>query len=296
MKRKREKLLIFDGSNVMMRAFFAVPQLVTSKGFHTNAIKGVINIVVSVILNSQPTHVAFVMDRKAPTHRHKIFKAYKGNREKDPEQQARLIPQRKPMYDLLTAMGIKVVHKSGVEADDIVGTLTRLAVEADMDVEIVSNDKDMAQLLDEGRVTLLKYQQDIKGYVEITRKNCAEHYLVPPKRIPCMLMMKGDKVDNIPGVDSIGDAAILKLVATAKRIEDSDLSVLNKTQRANFEAARDRFRLVRRLVTIHRDIMPIKLEKLRPGTPDTKMIHFICKALEAGAIRSTVQRYVKYLN
>lgn len=296
MKRKREKLLIFDGSNVMMRAFFAVLPLTTSKGFHTNAIKGVVNIVVSVILNSQPTHVAFVMDRKAPTHRHKIFKQYKGNREKDPEQQARLIPQRKPMYDLLTAMGIKVVHKAGVEADDIVGTLTRMGVEAGMEVEIVSNDKDMAQLLDEGKVTLLKYQQDTKGYVEITRKNCAEHYLVEPKRVPCMLMMQGDKVDNIPGVDKIGAAAIVKLVATSDRIEDADLSVLNKTQRANFEAARDRFRLIRRLVTIHRNIMPLKLERLRPQTPDTKMIHFICKALEAKAIRETVSRYVRYLN
>ena len=292
----KQKLLIFDGSNVLMRAFFAVPTLVTSKGFHTNAIKGVINIVVSVVLARKPTHIAFVMDRKAPTHRHKIFKAYKGNREKDPEQQARLIPQRKPMYDLLTAMGIKVVHKSGVEADDIIGTLTRLGVEAGMEVEIVSNDKDMAQLLDKGKVTLLKYQQDIKDYMEITRKNCAEHYLVKPSRIPCMLMMQGDKVDNIPGVEAIGPAAIVKLVATSKRIEDADLSVLNKTQRANFEAASERFRLIRRLVTIHRDIMPIKLSKLVPGKPDTKMIHFICKALEANAIRSTVSRYVKYLS
>lgn len=289
----KKKLLIFDGSNVLMRAFFAVPPLVTSKGFHTNAVKGVINIVVSVVLARQPTHIAFVMDRKHPTHRHKIFKEYKGTRTKDPEQQARLIPQRRPMYDLLTAMGIKVVHKAGVEADDIIGTLSRIAVEANMEVEIVSNDKDFAQCLQKG-VTLLKYLSHLKEYVEVTRKTCAEHYLVKPDRVPCMLMIQGDKVDNIPGVDGIGPAALAKLIASSDRIEDADTSVLNKTQRANFEAARDRFRLIRRLVTIHTNIIPYKLSKLVPGEPDVKEIGRICKALEASAIRSTVERYVKY--
>jgi len=289
------KLLVFDGSNVMKRAFFAVPPLTTSTGFHTNAIKGTINILVSLILKHEPTHIAFVMDRKYPTHRHKIYKEYKGTREKDEEQDSRFIPQRKPMYDLITAMGIKVVHKKGYEADDLIGTLTRTMVDLGGEVEIVSNDKDFAQLLCK-QVRIHKYQSHDKTYLEINHKNCEQLYGAKPNRIVDMMIMQGDKIDNIPGVDGIGPAAIKKLLATCKRIEDADTSVLNKTQQANFEAARDRFRLVRRLVTIHTSIIPYNIEKLIPTKPDEKRIRAICKALEAAAIRETVFRYVRYLN
>lgn len=289
------KLLVFDGSNVMMRAFFAVPPLTTSKGFHTNAIKGTINIVVSLILHHQPTHVAFVMDRPHKTHRHRIYPEYKGNREKNEEQSARLMPQRKPLFDLLTAMGIKVVHKKGVEGDDILGTLTRMFVDAGGSVDIVSNDKDFAQLLGK-KVRLLRYHHDMKEYVRVTHKNCHLHYDVEPHRIIDMMIMQGDKIDNIPGVKGIGPAAIKKLLATCSRIEDADTSVLNKAQQAAFEAARPRFRLVRRLVTIHTSIIPYNIEKLILTKPDEKRIRAICKALEASAIRETVFRYVRYLN
>lgn len=291
------KLLIFDGSNVFMRGFFAVPEMTTSKGFHTNAIKGTINIVTSVIKARKPTHVAFVFDRPHPTHRHKIYPEYKGTREKDPEQQARLRPQRKPVYDLLRAMGIKVVHKKGTEADDIIGTLARLAhdYDEDMEVEVVSNDKDFAQLLRK-RLRILKYDYQVKDYHEITHRNCAKHYLVEPSRVPCMLMMQGDKVDNIPGVDGIGPVALAKLVASADRIEDADIRVLNKTQAANFEAARKQFRLTRRLVTIHQKIIDYDIAKLAIGEPDLNAVHIICKALEARQIENTIGQYARFLN
>lgn len=292
--KKEELLLIFDGSNAMARAFFAVPQMTTSKGFHTNAIKGTINIVCSVIRDANPTHIALTMDRKYPTHRHEIFADYKANRVKDPEEQARLVPQRKPLYDLLRAMGIKVVHKAGIEADDIVGTLARKAAAKGWRVIIVSNDKDFGQLLDDPLIVQWKYIDAATGYKKVHSANCEEVYGVPANRVIDKLMMDGDKVDNIPGVKGIGPAALKKLIASHKRIEKADLSVLNKTQRANFEASRKQLKLTRELVTIDCDIMPISLKGLKPTEPDVKVIGRICKALEAQQIRHTVMRYVDH--
>lgn len=290
-KKKQEVLLIFDGSNCLRRGFHAVPEMKTSKGFHTNAIKGLINIVVSVFNRTKPTRVAFVMDRNAKTHRHTIFPEYKGTRLKDPDVIERLTPQRKPMYDLLTAMGIKVFHKLGVEADDIIGTLTRKAVKKGWKVIIVSNDKDFAQLLEDG-VELWKYLSHLKDYTIITEENCEEAFGVPHTRIIDKLMMEGDKVDNIPGVHGIGAAALKKLIATHKRIEKADLSVLSKAQRASFEGCRKQFKLTRELVTINCDVMPVDLTHSELAEPDLKLIGSICKALEAPVIRRTVQTYL----
>lgn len=292
--KKEELLLIFDGSNCMSRAFFAVPPMTTSKGFHTNAIKGTINIVCAVIRDAAPTHIALTMDRKYPTHRHNIFPDYKGTRVKDPEEQARLVPQRRPLYDLLRAMGIRVVHKKGVEADDVVGTLARKAAKKGWRVIIVSNDKDFGQLLDDPLIEQWKYIDKVVGYKKVNIGNCEEVYGVPPERVVDKLMMEGDKVDNIPGVKGIGLAAIRKLIATHKRIEKADLSVLNKTQRETFEASRKQLKLTRELVTIDCDIMPINMANLKPTMPDIKRISRICKALEAQQIRSTVMKYVDY--
>lgn len=292
--KKEELLLIFDGSNCMSRAFFAVPPMTTSKGFHTNAIKGTINIVCAVIRDAAPTHIALTMDRKYPTHRHNIFPDYKGTRVKDPEEQARLVPQRRPLYDLLRAMGIRVVHKKGVEADDVVGTLARKAAKKGWRVIIVSNDKDFGQLLDDPLIEQWKYIDKVVGYKKVNIGNCEEVYGVPPERVIDKLMMEGDKVDNIPGVKGIGLAAIRKLIATHKRIEKADLSVLNKTQRETFEASRKQLKLTRELVTIDCDIMPINMANLKPTEPDVKLISRICKALEAQQIRSTVMKYVDY--
>jgi DNA polymerase-1 len=278
MKKKtkpKNRLLIFDGSNCMARAFFAVPQMTTSKGFHTNAIKGTINIVTSVVRDARPTHIALTMDRKYPTHRHNIFADYKGNRVRDPEEQKRLVPQRKPLYDLLRAMGIRVVHKAGVEADDLVGTLARKAAKKGWEVIIVSNDKDFGQLLDDPLIIQWKYIDKTVGYRRVTHENCEEVYGVPASRVIDKLMMEGDKVDNIPGVKGIGLAAIRKLIATHKRIEKADLSVLNSE-----------------LVTINCDIIPISLRGLKPTEPDIREISRICKALEAQQIRHTVMNYV----
>lgn len=282
-----KRLLIFDGSNVIMRAMCAVPEMLTSGGFPVNAIKGTVNIVISSIIKYKPTHVVFVVDGDKKTHRHKIFKEYKGQRTRDPELTASLKKQKPVIYDILEALGIHTLIKHGVEADDIIGTLSRLGIEAGMEVHIVSNDKDMAQLLVKG-VTILRQNTHTKTTDEITRKTCEAVYGAKPKRIPCMLMMLGDKVDNIPGVKGIGPAAIAKLFATSKRIENADTSVLNKSQQAAFAEAATRFPLVRELVTIDTSIIEYKLSKCRLKQADKKTVKKIGKALEARALTNSM--------
>ena len=282
-----KRLMIFDGSNVIMRAHYAVPAMTTKAGFPTNAIKGVVNIVIANIMKYKPTHVVFVVDGSKKTHRHNIFPEYKGQRVKDQEITERIRAQKPVIYDLLKALGIRVLVKQGVEADDIIGTLNRLALDEGYETLIVSNDKDMAQLLEKG-VTILRQNTHTKQTDEITRKECEAIYGAKPKRIPCMLMMLGDSVDNIPGVKGIGAAAIKKLFATSKRIEKADTSVLNKAQVQAFEQARANFPLIRELVTIDQNVIEFKVSRSRIRQADVKQIKRIGKAIEAAALTNAM--------
>lgn len=289
-----ETLLLFDGSNVMMRAHFAVPHLTTKKGFPVGAIKGSINIVESLYRRVRPSHVSFVFDRKEKTHRHRIFKAYKGTRKRDPKVAAIVKPQRRPLYDLLTAMGIYVLHKSGYEADDLIGTACAafLAQYPKGKVIIVSNDKDFAQLLVNKRVTILKYNHKDKTYTTINHKNCEAIYGVPPNRIVDMLMIMGDKVDNIPGIPGIGEKSIARFL-NGDQVEHADTATLNKAQRASYEDCKGQFRLTRRLVTIHTTILPLRPDRLKLKPANSDMCHIICKQLEAEQLDVTVKRFLE---
>lgn len=289
-----KRMLIFDGSNVFNRAYHAVPLMNNSKGLPTNAIKGTVNIVVSCVMHWKATHVAFVFDTPRPTHRHKLFSGYKAGRTKDPMDTELMKAQRKPLYRLLTAMGIKVVFKHGYEADDLIGTIARTASRKGYKVIIVSNDKDIAQCIDENTI-MLKYQSHLKAYQEVNLSNCVDIFDVTPDRIPCKLMLLGDGVDGIPGVDGIGPATAVKLIATSDKVETADTSVLNKKQLANFEEARRRFKLIRRLATIDCTIIKISLKSLRVTVPDRAELSAICKELEAKQMMGTMRKWVEYL-
>lgn len=283
------KVLVFDGSNVIMRAYYAVPKLSTSGGFPTNAIKGTVNIVVSTVMKIRPTHVVFVVDGDKPTFRHKLYAEYKGTRNRDPEVSESIGQQKPVLFDLLTSMGIHVEIANGVEADDIIGAIAHQAKDTDK-VYIVSNDKDLAQCLRKN-VYILRQCPKTKTQIRITRKMCEEVYGAKPKRIPCMLMMLGDSVDNVPGVKGIGAAAVSKLLVTSKRVEKADTSVLNKAQRAAFEAAASSFPLIRKLVEVDTSSIVCRFSHYRLKTPDVKQAIRITKALESPALRKTVESF-----
>lgn len=228
-----------------MRRAYAV-----SHGDVERAVVVCIGIVRSDINKSKATHVAFVLDSKGKNFRHKLYEDYK-NRERDPVITKAMIVMTKKVVVKLEEMNIKTVVIKGYEADDIIGALTKTA-ELHMPVRIVSNDKDMTQLI--------RKNVEVQRNKEIiTRKNCESIMGAKPKRVVCMLMVLGDAIDNVPGIAGIGPVAAAKLIATSKRIETADTSVLNKAQRQAFESHRPVFKLSRKLITLASDCMEVEL-------------------------------------
>ncbi|WP_438865117.1 DNA polymerase I [Neptunicella sp.] len=196
--------ILVDGSSYLFRAFHGMPPLTNSKGNPTGAVYGVINMLRSLIKQYNPTHIAVVFDAKGKTFRDDIYPEYKAQRPPMPDD---LRCQIEPLHDIIRAMGLPIIVESGVEADDVIGTLARQASAAGIHTLISTGDKDMAQLVDE-HVTLINTMNnsimDPEGVIE--------KFGVGPELIIDFLALKGDKVDNIPGVPGVGDKSALGLL------------------------------------------------------------------------------------
>ncbi|MDE6635826.1 MAG: DNA polymerase I, partial [Lachnospiraceae bacterium] len=144
------KLLLMDGHSILSRAFYGVPELTNSKGLHTNAVYGFLNILFKVIEEEQPEYITVAFDVKHPTFRHEMYSEYKGTRKPMPAELHEQVPVLK---ELLRAMNVTVVEKPGFEADDLLGTMARIAEGSGCNVTIVSGDRDLLQLVTE-KVTL----------------------------------------------------------------------------------------------------------------------------------------------
>ncbi|WP_100657532.1 DNA polymerase I [Alteromonas flava] len=194
---KNPPFILIDGSSYLFRAFHGMPPLTNSKGQDTGAIYGVINMLKSLLKEYQPTHIAVVFDAKGKTFRDDIYPEYKANRPPMPEE---LRQQIEALHQIIKAMGLPIIVEPNVEADDVIGTLAKQAGEQGINTLISTGDKDMAQLVNE-HVTLINTMtnqlMDIEGV--------KQKFGVPPELIIDFLALKGDKVDNIPGVPGIGD-------------------------------------------------------------------------------------------
>ena len=189
--------ILVDGSSYLFRAFHGLPPLTNTKGQDTGAIYGVINMLKSLIKQYNPTHIGVVFDAKGKTFRDDIYPEYKANRPPMPDE---LRSQIAPLHDIIKAMGLPLIIEDGVEADDVIGTLARQAGEQGIDTLISTGDKDMAQLVNE-HVTLINTMNnqlmDVQGV--------QDKFGIPPELVIDFLALKGDKVDNIPGVPGVGD-------------------------------------------------------------------------------------------
>ena len=134
-----QKLVLIDGHSILNRAFYGVPDLTNSQGFHTNAIHGFLNIMFKILEEEKPDYLTVAFDVHAPTFRHEIYQEYKGTRKPMPEELREQVPVMKQM---LQAMGIRIVEQAGLEADDILGTLAARAEREGMEVALVSGDRD----------------------------------------------------------------------------------------------------------------------------------------------------------
>ncbi|NOH71139.1 DNA polymerase I [Vibrio pectenicida] len=197
-------LILIDGSSYLYRAFHAYPGTMTNGDIPTNAVYGVVNMLRSMMRQFSSQRIAVVFDAKGKTFRDDMYPEYKANRPPMPDD---LRCQIEPLHKVIKAMGLPLICVPGVEADDVIGTLASQASQAGVPVLISTGDKDMAQLVDDN-VTLINTMTN----VVMDREGVIEKFGIPPELIIDYLALMGDKVDNIPGVPSVGDKTATALL------------------------------------------------------------------------------------
>ncbi|MFH1853427.1 MAG: DNA polymerase I, partial [Candidatus Neomarinimicrobiota bacterium] len=246
-----KKLFLLDGYALLYRAHFAFIRnpLITSYGLPTSALFGFINQVFRLLQSEQPDYLAAVFDAKEKTFRHERYPEYKATREKMPEE---LVEQLPHLWQLLEAMNIVTLIKPGYEADDIIGTLAKQSAEHDMDVYIVSGDKDFMQLVND-HVFLYTTSHRTQEPVIVDRQGVIDKWGVPPEKIIDLLGLMGDSSDNVPGVRGVGEKSAVKLIHEFGSLEnalDNAELVTNKRVKSGLLECREQALLSRELVTI----------------------------------------------
>lgn len=271
---KKPPFILVDGSSYLFRAFHGLPPLTNSKGQDTGAIYGVVNMLKSLIKQYNPTHMAVIFDAKGKTFRDDIYKEYKANRPPMPDE---LRSQIEPLHAIIKAMGLPVIVESGVEADDVIGTLAKHATEKGIDTLISTGDKDMAQLVNE-HVTLINTMTNQLMDVEGVNTK----FGIPPELVIDFLALKGDKVDNIPGVPGVGDKSAQALLNGIGGIDDiyknldkiAELSFRgSKSMAAKMQEYEEQARLSHTLATISIDLdLDYDVEELMPCQADNEQL------------------------
>ncbi|MGI2066952.1 DNA polymerase I [Shewanella sp. MF08487] len=251
----KNPLVLVDGSSYLYRAYYAPPHLTNSKGEATGAVYGVVNMLRSLLTRYQPSHIAVVFDAKGKTFRNDMYSEYKAQRPPMPDD---LRSQIEPLHRIIRALGLPLISISGVEADDVIGTIARQASLENRAVLISTGDKDMAQLVDEN-VTLINTMTDtIMGPEEVAIK-----FGVGPDRIIDLLALMGDKADNIPGLPGVGEKTALAMLTGAGSVsnllaEPEKVAELgfrgSKTMAAKIIENADMLKLSYELATIKTDV------------------------------------------
>ena len=211
------RLLVIDGNSIANRAFFGIKLLTTKDGRYTNAIFGFLNIMLSLLKESQPDEVAVAFDLKAPTFRHKMYEGYKATRHGMPDELAQQMPVLK---EILTDLGYRIVTAEGWEADDILGTLAAACAARQDDCFLATGDRDSLQLVSDTTTVLLATtalgrSKTVTMDVDAIR----EKYGIEPKQLIDVKSLMGDASDNIPGVRGIGEKTALSLVQNFGSLE-----------------------------------------------------------------------------
>lgn len=280
-----EKLVLIDGHSILNRAFFGLPDLTNSEGLHTNAVYGFLNILFKILEEEKPDYLTVTFDVHAPTFRHKMFDGYKGTRKPMAEELRQQVPL---MKEMLSCMGVKIIEMEGYEADDLLGTLSKMGEEQGMDVTIVSGDRDTLQLASDK--VLIRIPKTKKSGTEIENYHTAEvkeKYLVTPTEFIDVKALMGDTSDNIPGVPGIGEKTATALIAQYGSIEKVHAHADEvKPPRAgkNIVEFWEQAVMSKELATIIRNApVNYKLEEARLESIEslyTKEAYMLCKRLE----------------
>ncbi|SDK93632.1 DNA polymerase I [Pseudomonas indica] len=289
-------LVLVDGSSYLYRAFHALPPLTTSTGMPTGAVKGVLNMLLSLRKQYPDSPFAVVFDAKGKTFRDELFEHYKSHRPPMPDD---LRVQVEPLHASIRALGLPLLCVDGVEADDVIGTLARQSAARDCPVVISTGDKDMAQLVD-GHITLVNTMTGSSLDVDGVK----EKFGVGPELIIDFLALMGDKVDNIPGVPGVGEKTACGLlngvgggleVLYANLDKVPELPIRGaKSLPAKLEEHREMAFLSYQLATIKTDVpLDIHVEALHPKAPDREALIRLYRELEFKAWLDELLREAK---
>jgi DNA polymerase-1 len=269
------KLILVDGSGYLYRAFHALPPLTNSRGEPTGAVLGVLNMINKMIKDEAPDRLAVVFDAPGRTFRDDLFDQYKAHRAPMPDD---LRSQVQPLYDTVEAMGLPLLRVTGVEADDVIGTLARQGADAGFKVLISTGDKDMAQLVGPN-IELINTMSNSR----LNRDSVKAKFDVFPEQIVDYLALVGDSSDNIPGVTSVGPKTAAKWL---NQYQTLDALVAHAAEIAgkvgeNLRNELSVLELSRKLATIDSSLqLELSVEQLVSGVPNVPRLRELYTRLE----------------
>jgi DNA polymerase-1 len=277
-----KKLFLLDAYALIYRAYYALIRAprITSKGFNTSAIFGFVNTLEDLLRKENPTHIAVCFDPKGPTFRHDVYPQYKAQREAQPEDITLSIPYIK---DIIRAFNIPVFEIPGYEADDVIGTISRMAAAEGFDTYMMTPDKDYGQLVNEHvkmyRPSLAGKGFEIRGVAEI----CEKYGISNPLQVIDLLALEGDTADNVPGCPGVGPKTASKLIAEYSSVE-SLLENADKIKGAVGQKIRDnaeQIKFSKYLVTIKTDVpVEVNFDELQRRPEDQAALYAIYNQLE----------------
>jgi DNA polymerase-1 len=272
---QRPDLVLVDGSSYLYRAFHALPPFTNSRGEPTGAVFGVLNMLAKFLKDYDPGRIAVVFDAPGKTFRDELFAEYKAQRPPMPDD---LRSQIQPLLDAVRAQGLPILRESGVEADDVIGTLACQAAKQGLSVLISTGDKDMAQLVDP-RITLINTMSN----TVLDRDGVKAKFDVFPEQIIDYLALVGDSSDNIPGIDKVGPKTAAKWLgqySTLDRLVADAANVGGKVGE-NLRAGLGTLELARKLATIRTDLtLPVSIDELKRKPPDVPLLRELYSRLE----------------
>lgn len=266
-----KKLIIIDGNSIINRAFYALPDMNNKEGLKTNAIYGFTTMLFKIIDIYKPTHISVAFDRKAPTFRHLEFEEYKAGRKKMPDE---LRVQFEPLKNLLDKFNINRIEIDGYEADDIIGTVSRIAEEDGFKVFIVTGDKDAIQLASNNTTTLIT-KKGVADVEEYNYDSVVEKYEMTPNQFIDLKGLMGDKSDNIPGVPGIGEKTGIKLIKEFSSVEGiiENIDSLKGSIKKKIEENKELALMSKKIATIIRDVpIEFNLKDLEYGNYDKNSV------------------------
>ncbi|MET8140275.1 DNA polymerase I [Sphaerisporangium sp. NPDC005288] len=289
----RPCLLLLDGHSLAYRAFYALKDanLMTTEGQHTEAVYGFTSMLINVLRDERPTHVVVCFDRSEPTFRHEAYEQYKANRQETPED---FRGQVSLIFEVLDALRVPHLSLAGYEADDLIATLAHRAAERDMNVLIVTGDRDALQLVND-RITLLMTRRGISDMTRFDPDAVVEKYDLTPTQYPDFAALRGDPSDNLPNIPGVGEKTAAKwvkefgsLTELVDRVDEVKGKVGDKLREHLGQVIHNR-----QLTELRRDVpLDVDVADLKMGTWDRDEIHKLFDTLQFRVLRDRLYQSI----